>query len=73
MKTSDFFFTFRNNDTGNELGAPMWQNKLEQNPAMKFFLSWSQFCTCSVPGFLGLNEKKKAEILTSLFGMTKLI
>ena len=23
------FFTFRNNDTGNELGAPMWQNKLE--------------------------------------------
>lgn len=38
-------------------------NKLEQNPAMKFFLSWSQFCTCSVPGFLGLNEKERPRSL----------
>ena len=31
------FFTFRNNDTGNELGAPMWQNKLEIQLWNSFF------------------------------------
>lgn len=32
-------YVFRNNDTGNELVAPMWQaNKLEQNPATRLCL-----------------------------------
>lgn len=71
LMKSQAFYVFRNNDTGNELGAPMWQaSKLEQNTATTLILSWYQFCTFSVPSFLGLNGRKKAKVLTSFLTLT---
>lgn len=59
----------RNNDTENELVAPMWQaNKSEQNPSTRLFLSLSSTSAlCLVSwGLMG----EKAKVLTSLLTLT---